>query len=315
MPAGSVRRDGTGNPDPRKGRPPTVNEIARYGIITFMLAPEPQPDDRSYAFLADMIYRRSRIRLGPDKKALVAGRLGGRLRSLGLAGYDDYCRLLAGSGGEAEAERLIDLVATNHTHFFREPAHFEFLARELLPPLARRAAAEGRPLKVWSAAAASGEEAYSMAIVLAERDRAGPPVAWSIDASDISRRMLDRCRAGIYPADRVQLPEPAWLSRYFRRGFGEREGFYRVKPELRERLRVLPINLFQPSYPVATGQDVIFCRNVMIYFDEPSRQILVDRLHEQLAPGGHLFVGHAESLLGLKHRFRQVRPAVYERPA
>jgi len=279
-----------------------------------MLQPDPEPDQRSYEFLADLVYRRSHIRLGPDKRAFVAGRLASRLRSLGLTNFGDYCRLLA-TGNVDEAERLIDLISTNHTAFFREPSHFDFLARELLPDLTRRIVAAGRPLAVWCAAAASGEEAYSMAIVLAEHQRATTTFGWSIIASDISRRMLERCRRGVYEADRVQLPDASWLRRYFRRGFGERDGFYRVKPELRQQVRTVAINLFQDEYPLAPGQDVIFCRNVMIYFDEASRQTLVDRLFNQLAPGGHLFVGHAESLLGLTHRFRQVRPAVYERPA
>jgi chemotaxis protein methyltransferase CheR len=279
-----------------------------------MLSPDPEPDERSYAFLADLVYRRSRIRLGPDKRAFVAGRLSGRLRSLGLRSYDDYCRRLEATGGETEAERLVELISTNHTHFFREPAHFAFLAERLLPAVTRRTPAEGRPVRVWCAAAASGEEAYSLALVLAEHERS-TPFRWTLDVSDISPRMLERCRSGIYEAGRVQLPDPDWLARYFRQGFGEREGLYRVKPWLRERLQVQTVNLFQPSYPVAAGQDVIFCRNVMIYFDAESRQTLVERLYEQLAPGGHLFVGHAESLLGLRHRFRQVRPAVYEKPS
>ncbi len=279
-----------------------------------MLSPETEPDERSYAFLADLVYRRSRIRLGPDKRAFVGGRLAGRLQTLGLSSFGDYCRLLA-TGNVDEAERVIDLISTNHTSFFREPAHFEFLARELLPELSVRSSATSRPLTVWCAAAASGEEAYSLAIVLAEHQRMTPAFDWTVTASDISRRMLDRCRLGIYDADRVQLPDPSWLRQYFRRGFGERDGLYRVKPELRQRVHTIAINLFQHDYPVAAGQDVIFCRNVMIYFDEASRQTLIERLYDQLAPGGRLFVGHAESLLGLRHRLRQVRPAVYERPA
>ncbi len=285
-----------------------------YSFDRRMLSPDPQPDERAYAFLADLVYRRSHIRLGPDKRAFVAGRLAGRLRSLGLASYNDYCRLLA-TGNVEEAERLVDLISTNHTGFFREPAHFEFLSWELLPVLGRKAIAASRPLTIWCAAAASGEEAYSLAIVLAEYERTASVTGWNITASDISRRMLERCRSGIYEADKVRLPDPSWLQRYFRRGFGEREGLYRVKPELRHRVQTVAINLFQDAYPLAAGQDVIFCRNVMIYFEEASRQTLVERLFDQLAPGGYLFVGHAESLLGLRHRFRQVKPAVYERPA
>lgn len=279
-----------------------------------MLPPDPELSERAYAFLADLVYRRSRIRLGPDKRAFVAGRLAGRLRAIGCGSYDDYCRLLDASTN-GEAERLIELVSTNHTRFFREPDHFTFLAADVLPTATARAAAAGRELRVWCAAAASGEEAYSLAIVIAEHARKQPGPAWGVQASDISQRMLDRCQAGIYEAERVALPDPAWLARYFRRGFGEREGFFRVKPDLRRHVAVAAINLFQPEYPVPPGQDVIFCRNVMIYFDEASRQTLVERLYEQLAPGGHLFVGHAESLLGLRHRFRQVRAAVYQRPA
>ncbi|MBM4022343.1 MAG: protein-glutamate O-methyltransferase CheR, partial [Planctomycetes bacterium] len=145
--------------------------------------------------------------------------------------------------------------------------------------------------------------------------RLGIGLPWVVHASDISRRMLDRCRLGIYEAERVKVPEPAWFARYFRRGFGEREGFYRVRPELRRNVRVSTINLFDDVDLMPHDQDVIFCRNAMIYFDDPSRQTLLDRLYEQVAPGGHLFVGHAESLLGLRHRFRQIGPAVYQRPA
>jgi chemotaxis protein methyltransferase CheR len=280
-----------------------------------MLPPDSTLSGAAYAFLADLVYRHSRIRLGTDKQALVAGRLAGRLHASGLPSYDAYCDRLRADSAEEEIDTLIDLIATNHTHFFREPAHFDLLAGEILPLVGRRALAEGRPLRIWCAAAASGEEAYSLAIVLAEWARSTPGGVWDIHASDISRRMLDRCRLGIYDADRVQLPDPAWLARYFRRGFGEREGRYRVKPALRRHVTVDRINLFQPAYPLPVGLDVIFCRNVMIYFDVESRQELVGRLFDQVAPGGHLFVGHAESLLGLRHDFVSVRPGVYARPA
>ncbi len=276
---------------------------------------EPPLSQRAYAFLAELVYNRSRIRLGPDRQAFVAGRLAGRLRELGCRSFEEYCGRLTSTASDEEAEQVIDLVSTNHTHFFREPDHFDHLSQALLPVAAHRAGVAGRPVRVWCAAAASGEEAYSLALVLAEFERRTAGMRWTLAASDISRRMLDRCRSGIYDAERVQLPDQAWLARYFRRGFGVREGQYRVKPELRSRLAVSAINLFQESYPVPAEQDAIFCRNVMIYFDEPSRQALVERLYDHLAVGGQLFVGHAESLLGLRHRFRQVRPAVYERPA
>jgi chemotaxis protein methyltransferase CheR len=270
---------------------------------------------QAYTFLADIVYRRSRIRLGPDRQAFVAGRLANRLSELGCTSFDDYCRLLDAPAGADEAEQLVDLISTNHTHFFREPAHFEILVRDVLPLVAPQASAAGRELRVWSAAAASGEEAYSLAIMLAEQAAALLPYGWLVQASDISRRMLDRCRTAIYAADKVDLPEPRLLARHFLRGFGAREGFYRVRPELRRQVRVTAINLFQPRYPLAGEQDVIFCRNVMIYFDIESRQLLVERLFDQLAPGGFLFVGHSESLLGLRHGFRQTGPSVYQKAA
>lgn len=276
---------------------------------------EAELSSATFAFLAGLVYDRSRIRLGPDKRALVAGRLARHLEARGCTSFEQYCELLRRPGADDEVGTLIDLISTNHTQFFREPAHFDILARELLPTLAAHAVAAARPLRIWSAAAASGEEPYSLAIVLAEQARQTPGLTWEVHASDISRRMLDRCRLGIYDADRVRLPDPGLLPRYFRKGFGRREGSVRLKPEIRRHLAVEHVNLFQPAYPVPRGLDVVFCRNVMIYFDVESRQELVGRLFDQLAPGGYLFVGHAESLLGFTHRFETARPGVYRRPA
>lgn len=266
---------------------------------------------QAYEFLAQLVYERSRIRLGYDKQSLVSGRLGQRLRVLGLSDYGRYCELLQSAAGEDEISELIDLISTNHTHFFREPAHFDILQRHVLPALVAKRGFGQRPLRVWSAAASSGEEAYSLAIALAEFSRARPAFTWQVDASDISKRMLECCRRGIYPADKVELPSTDLLERYFQKGFGEREGFYRLKAEVRRNVGVQHINLFQPQYPLPKGLDVIFCRNVMIYFDTPSREQLVGRLTEHLAPGGYLFVGHAESLMGLRHALKSVWPSVY----
>jgi chemotaxis protein methyltransferase CheR len=279
-----------------------------------VIPPETQLSPRAYAFLASLVHDRSRIQLGADRQSLVAGRLARRLRELGLTDYDAYCRLLESPAAEEEVERLIEMVATNHTHFFRESAHFDVLAREVLPRLAAERGAAA-PLAVWSAAASSGEEPYTLAIVLAEFAARHPGLPWRVHASDISRRMLDRCRAGIYEAEKVVLPDESLLRRHFLRGFGEREGYYRVRPELRGRVSVDRINLFQPAYPLQPGLDVIFCRNVMIYFDPASRQELLDRLAAMLAPGGYLFVGHAESLLGLRHQLQAAWPSVYRRKA
>jgi chemotaxis protein methyltransferase CheR len=269
---------------------------------------------QAYEFLANLVYDRSRIRLGPDRQSLVTGRLRQRLLALGLDTYDDYCTLLRSPQGADEVDALIDLISTNHTHFFREPSHFDLLTLQLLPKLAETAIREMRPLRFWCAACSSGEEVYSLAIVLAEFSRLRPAVQWQIEASDISQRMLERCQQGIYDADKVSVPQPEWLERYFLRGIGDRDGYYRVKTELRRLVTVRYVNLFQDVYPVPRGLDVIFCRNVMIYFDVPSRTTLIERLSDQLAPGGYLFVGHSESLIGLRHGLRTIAPSVYMRP-
>ncbi|MGB8168481.1 MAG: protein-glutamate O-methyltransferase CheR [Chthoniobacteraceae bacterium] len=265
----------------------------------------------AYEFIAGLVYEHSRIRLGPDKQALVTGRLGKRLRQLGLDSFDAYCAVLRSPRGDEEIEQLVDMMSTNHTHFFREAAHLDFLRDHILPEMTPRLARKREPLRVWSAASSSGEEPYTIAIVLAEFARLQGGLDWRIEGSDISTRILATARAGIYAAERVKLPEPELLPRYFQRGTGANSGHYRVKDALRKAITFHHLNLLQPTYPVAREQHVIFCRNVMIYFDQETQQQLVAKLVRQLAPGGYLIVGHSESLMGVRHGLKQVKPAVY----
>jgi chemotaxis protein methyltransferase CheR len=268
----------------------------------------------AYRTLAALVYQHSRIRLGPDKQPMLANRLRKRLRALGLVSYDDYCAVLRSGHGPDEIEHLVDLISTNHTRFFREPEHFTFLTGRMVPELLPRLAAEGSSLRVWSAAASSGEEAYTLAMVLAEFFREHASVNWQVEASDISRRMLDQAERGIYPLDTRHALPPELLRRYFQRGVGAHDGTCRVKAELRKRVRFQRLNLFQAEYPVQREQHVIFCRNVMIYFDPPSRAILVQKLTRQLAPGGFLVIGHSESLLGIRHELESVRQSIFRKP-
>jgi len=267
----------------------------------------------AYQTLANLVFQHSRIQLGVDKHTMLANRLRKRLRALGLACYDEYCAVLRSDRGPEEVEHLVDLISTNHTKFFREPEHFTFLTNRILPELAPRLAAAGTPLRVWSAAASSGEEPYTLAIVLAEFFRQHPSMDWQVEASDISHRMLEHARAAIYPLDRVPPSFPELLKRYFQKGVGDRAGTCRVKPELRKRVRFQRINLFQAEYPVPQDQHVIFCRNVMIYFDPASRATLVQKLARQLAPGGLLVIGHSESLMGIRHDLESVRQSVFRK--
>jgi len=268
---------------------------------------------KAYRILTDLVYEHSRIRLGAEKQTLLANRLQKRLRTLGLTSYDDYCAVLQSDDGEQEIEELVDLISTNHTRFFREPNHFSFLANRVLPALVPRLIASGSTLRLWSAAASSGEEPYTIAIIVAEHSRTCPSLDWQITASDISRRMLGHAQKGIYQMDSVESVPPELLKRYFQKGIGVRAGACRIKREVQEHVRFERINLFQAEYPMLPKQHVIFCRNVMIYFDPPSRAAAVQQLIRQLSPGGYLVVGNAESLLGINHGLQQIQQGIYQR--
>lgn len=267
---------------------------------------------KEFDFLRQLVYERSRIHLGPDKEGMVERRVQKRLTALGLREFSDYCDLLRLPTGEPELTSLMDAISTNVTDFFRERQHFDFLVQEILPVWRRR---EGRPVgvpfRVWSAACSSGEEPYSIAMALADFFKADAEARWQVDASDLSTRMLDQASRGIYRCDHVRLPEPTWLRRYFQRGVGRSEGYYRIKRELRERVAFYHLNLFAPSLPLAGGYQVIFCRNVMIYFDHEAQEELVNRLSRWLAPDGYLFVGHSESLINIRHSLKCVKPSIY----
>jgi chemotaxis protein methyltransferase CheR len=273
--------------------------------------------ESDYQFIRNLVYERSRINLGPDKRELVAARLGKRLRAMQLASITDYCSFLRTPNAQDEVANLIDAISTNHTSFFREGHHFEFLRDKILPELAGRRQAERWPiLRVWSAACSSGEEPYSLAITLAEVLPAlAADWAWRIEATDISNRVLNRSRAAIYSEESVvgHVP-PLLVTKYFQSGFGPQAGNYRVKPWLQERMGFSHLNLIDGPFCFSEPFQFILCRNVMIYFDRPTQEQLVARLAEQLVPGGYLLVGHSESLTGIRHPLTLVAPAIYRRP-
>jgi chemotaxis protein methyltransferase CheR len=272
-------------------------------------------DTDEYEFIRRLVYEHSRINLGPDKTELVSSRVNKRLRALRLPGYREYCALLRSTEGEDEMTDLLDVISTNVTDFFREPEHMRHLADVVLPEWQKaNARPAGEVFRVWSAASSSGEEPYTLAIVLAEYFREHAPREWRVLGSDISTRMLDRAREGIYRQERVKLPKTEWLGRYFQRGMGDYAGSCRVKPLLRERVTFRHQNLMDWPYPFTDRFNVIFCRNVMIYFDRTTQEQLIGRLKDQLAPGGYLFVGHSESLVGLEHGLKSVRPSIYRKP-
>ncbi len=268
---------------------------------------------QAYKRLTQLIYRASRIHLGPAKQPLLTGRLGRRVRELGLTDFDAYCDLLQEGRNSEEMGLVLDLISTNHTHFFRERTHFELLVNHVLPALFEREPQARKGLRCWSAACSSGEEVFTLAIALAEYARSQQPLEWHIHGSDLSQRMLAAAREAIYDRSKLNLPAPEFLSRYFQLGSGPFLGKARVREELRRRTSFEHVNLFDGRYPVPAQQHVIFCRNALIYFDKPSQEALVARLHEHLATGGVLIIGHSESLLNIQHPLLPLGNGLYQR--
>jgi chemotaxis protein methyltransferase CheR len=268
---------------------------------------------QTYEYLCGLIHRHSRIHLGPNKVSLLTGRLSRRKLELGLATWEDYADWLNQHPAE-EIDILIDLVSTNHTHFFREAVHFEMLQTQLLDQLIANSPTARNGLRCWSAASSSGEEPFTLAIVLSEyAEHKHPGLRWQIEATDISNRALQKAEQAVYEADRLNLPNPAFLYKYFQRGSGPYEGFCKVKSELQKRVHFRRMNLFGEAFSMLDGQHVIFCRNVLIYFKVESQVQLVQRLHDVIEPGGYLIVGHSDSLMQIKHAFKSLGNGVYQR--
>jgi chemotaxis protein methyltransferase CheR len=266
-----------------------------------------------FEFIRQLVYQRSRICLDAGKREMVSARLTKRLKATSLVSVTEYCQLLQSPGADEELAHLIDAIATNHTFFFREQAHFDFVRDRIVPEMQQRRHAEHWPrFLAWSAACSSGEEPYSLAITLQES--LGPAWPWHIQCTDISHRILGRARQAIYRDEVVDRLPPAMVRTYFQKGKGPQEGNYRVRPELGAHLAFHQLNLLEGDSPFTELFHVIFCRNVMIYFDRPTQEELVNRLTRRLLPGGYLLVGHSESLTGIRHSLQPVQPATYRRP-
>ena len=262
-------------------------------------------DDATFDRFAELIYREAGIRLGRHKHSLVSARLGKRMRKLGIPRYADYLDYVNHDQTSTELVQLIDAISTNVTHFYREADHFE-----MLHGLLKTWQQEGQSrFRIWCAAASTGEEPYTLAITVLEAlERPGDA---RILATDISTRALQAAKAGEYEAKKVEVIPRALVSRHFvPASVGGLRG-YRVSERCRELVKLARLNLAVPPFPMKGPMDAVFCRNVMIYFDNRVRQRLVDEIFRLLKPGGYLFVGHSESLSGLTTRFRSVRPSVY----
>lgn len=253
-----------------------------------------------------MIFEIAGISLSNEKMALVSGRLAKRLHHYHLRTYGDYFQLLKNPSAPHELQIAVDLLTTNETYFFREPKHFDLLRDGILPPLKHIA----RPVRVWSGASSSGEEIYTIAMVMA--DVLGER-AWEIVGSDISTRVLEQARQGVYPMGRAKDISPEHLRKYCLKGVGEQDGNFIIDKPLRSRTRFLQINL-NSTLPALGEFDVIFLRNVMIYFDMNTKRQVLARMLPLLRPGGYFLVSHSETLNGITAELKMISPSVYRKP-
>ncbi|MEW6658505.1 MAG: protein-glutamate O-methyltransferase CheR [Thermodesulfobacteriota bacterium] len=271
----------------------------------------PEITDAEFNQLSQLVYQHAGIHLPPQKKELVRSRLTKFLRNRKLTSFHEYYRQVLDDTSGLELIDLLDAISTNMTAFWREPKHFEFLGQELLPAL-RQKCNRTPQWRFWSAGCSSGEEPYTMAMVLlnaiTDKDMSGV----KIYASDINTQVLNQAQRGIYPLSRVEPLSPEWRRRFFQKGVNQFEGYVRVKPEVKQMVEFFRLNLMEP-FPFKEGFDVIFCRNVMIYFEKSTQTELVRKFHHCLKPGGYLFIGHSESLCNISHQFAYVKPTIYRK--
>ncbi|MDY7038169.1 MAG: CheR family methyltransferase [Thermodesulfobacteriota bacterium] len=285
------------------------------------------------------------MKLPPAKKTMLTARLHKRLRALGMNSFGQYYDYVNSSDGRREElTRMIDVVSTNKTEFFRESAHFDFLRNQGLPKLVSLKNDHGRKkLNIWSAGCSSGEEPYTLAMVLSgffngrrNKDQTSaepttrrifnstarpfnlsttrPPDQFSILATDISTRMLSKAAKAIYPKQMVEPVPPMMKHKYLMRGKGSQKEFCRIVPELRNCINFQRLNLMDRDFGIRVLMDIIFCRNVIIYFDRQTQIELFEKFYNQLVPGGYLFIGHSESLHGISERFDPVATTIYRKP-
>jgi len=262
--------------------------------------------DRHFLALRKLIYESAGIHLNDSKRELVYARLSKVLRQRNIKDFTEYLRILRHDSSGTELVILLDAISTNVTQFFRETNHFDFLARTL----SDRGYHE--ELRVWSAGCSSGEEAYSIAIMLREHILTGASPLPVILATDLSTKMLRAAQTGIYPLHAIEDIDHSLVKKFFLRGQRSKAGMVKVKPVVSGMVKFRRLNLMEP-FRFRRGFDVILCRNVMIYFDAVTRQHIVAKLEESLNPGGYLIIGHSESLNGIRHSLQYVQPTIYRK--
>lgn len=265
---------------------------------------------KDFLRLKDFIYKECGINIIDSKKTMLEARLQKRLRKLDLKSFSLYCDYLFSSEGmQEELTDMIDQVTTNKTDFFREPAHFEYLSRTVLPNFARTR----KKVFIWSAGCSSGEEPYTMAMVLNEFANYNRGFNFLILATDISTRVLDKARLAVYDEERISPVPSDMKKKYLLRSKDRTKSLYRIVPALREQIRFRRLNFMDSDFGFREPMDIIFCRNVIIYFDKPTQEKLLNKFCRYLSHGGYLFMGHSETLFGMNVPLTQVAPTIYRR--
>ncbi|MEW6669070.1 MAG: protein-glutamate O-methyltransferase [Thermodesulfobacteriota bacterium] len=270
---------------------------------------------KTFSRLAAFIHSELGIKMPDMKRPMLQGRLQKRLRHLGIASFDDYAEyFFSPEGMKREVPHLIDAVTTNKTDFFREPRHYDILVRVVLPCMVEsRSMGVPRRLNVWSAACSTGEEPYTLAMVLSEFGERIPGFRFCILATDISSKVLEEAMRGIYEEERIEPVPPVMRKKYLLRGKGDNKGLVRIVPELRSLVRFQRLNLMDKDYGIRDPMDIVFCRNVIIYFDRPTQSKVLNSLVGHLKPGGYLFMGHSETLNGLEVPLVPIALTVYRK--
>jgi len=264
--------------------------------------------DESFDYITTLLYDYAKINLTERKRSLVIARLSKRIRSLKLGGFEEYIALLKDDiAGEGEFQKMVDALSTNFSHFFREAYHFDYLNQEILPAL------DLQSFNLWSAASSTGQEIYSILMTIMEYERVcNKQVKSHLYASDISSEVLTKASRGIFPRKDVEKIDEAFLKRYFLSGKGEKIDHVKIKNDLIKKIRFFKLNLTDPRYDLPL-MDVIFLRNVIIYFDKETKIRLIEKMYNAIKPGGFLFLGHSESLSGISDKFRIVGKTIYQR--
>ncbi|MBF0342815.1 MAG: protein-glutamate O-methyltransferase [Nitrospirae bacterium] len=271
--------------------------------------------EKDFQRLSNFVQNEVGIKMPPAKKTMLEARLQRRLRTLQMRSFTDYCNFVFSPAGfESEIVHLIDAITTNKTDFFREPQHFEYLVNKALPELIRtHNVGTRRKLMLWSAGCSTGEEPYTLAMVLSEfQEKSG--LDFMIIATDISTKVLDKAKAAIYEEERV-IPVPNNMKKkYLLRSKDKSKALVRIIPELRELIKFRRLNFMDSDFGFREPMDIIFCRNVVIYFDKKTQETLLNAFSRYLVKGGYLFMGHSETLNGLNVPFVQVAPTIYRLP-